>query len=77
MTAQPSILIVEDDQELRRMYRHALVLAGFNVREAACNIRLLADGPSQIPCARPPLVSPHAAPASPSPASRSATVPEW
>jgi OmpR family response regulator RpaB len=30
-----TVLIVEDDADLRRMYRTALVLAGFDVQEAA------------------------------------------
>jgi two-component system response regulator MprA len=32
--AQQTVLIVEDDQELRRLYRSMLVFAGFAVREA-------------------------------------------
>jgi DNA-binding response OmpR family regulator len=34
MGAPQSVLIVEDDAELRRMYGHALLMAGFMVREA-------------------------------------------
>ena len=34
MAPQQTILIVEDDAELRRMYSQALLMAGFAVREA-------------------------------------------
>jgi CheY-like chemotaxis protein len=34
MAPQQTILIVEDDAELRRMYSQALLMAGFLVREA-------------------------------------------
>ena len=34
MTAQQTVLIVEDDWEARRMYRTALSFAGFNIIEA-------------------------------------------
>jgi CheY-like chemotaxis protein len=34
MAPQQMVLIVEDDAELRRMYREALLMAGFAVREA-------------------------------------------
>ncbi len=34
MAPQQTVLIVEDDAELRRMYGQALVMAGFVVREA-------------------------------------------
>jgi DNA-binding response OmpR family regulator len=35
------ILVVEDDADLRRMYRTALMLAGFDVRDAAIGIDAL------------------------------------
>jgi CheY-like chemotaxis protein len=34
MVARLTILIVEDDDELRRVFRHALAMAGFDVHEA-------------------------------------------
>jgi CheY-like chemotaxis protein len=34
MARRQSVLIVEDDDELRRFYRHALSMAGYDVREA-------------------------------------------
>ena len=34
MASQQTVLIVEDDAELRRMYSQALVMSGFVVREA-------------------------------------------
>jgi CheY-like chemotaxis protein len=34
MDSRRSVLIIEDDDELRRFYRHALSMAGFDVREA-------------------------------------------
>jgi DNA-binding response OmpR family regulator len=34
MASPATVLVVEDDQALRRMYRTALTLAGFNVLEA-------------------------------------------
>ena len=34
MGAPQSVLIVEDDAELRRLYSHSLLMAGFVVREA-------------------------------------------
>jgi DNA-binding response OmpR family regulator len=34
MPSRQSILIVEDNEDLRRMYRFSLALAGFDVREA-------------------------------------------
>ena len=34
MNAQPTILIVEDNADLRFMFRTALAFAGYNVREA-------------------------------------------
>jgi DNA-binding response OmpR family regulator len=37
------VLIVEDDAELRKMYRLALVLAGFDVREAGDGYDALVD----------------------------------
>lgn len=46
------ILIVEDDDDLRRMFRQALVFAGFHVSEAG-------DGPAalrQIDAQRPDLI---------------------
>lgn len=35
MAARRTLLVVEDDADLRRMYRATLTLAGFEVREAA------------------------------------------
>jgi CheY-like chemotaxis protein len=34
MAVRRSVLVVEDDDELRRLYRHALSMGGFDVREA-------------------------------------------
>jgi DNA-binding response OmpR family regulator len=34
MISRQSVLIVEDDDELRRLYRHTLAMAGFDVYEA-------------------------------------------
>jgi CheY-like chemotaxis protein len=34
MALGKTVLIVEDDEELRRLYRHALALAGYEVKEA-------------------------------------------
>src|SRR4051812_37804086 len=34
MVARPTVLIVEDDDELRRMFRHALSFAGLEVLES-------------------------------------------
>ena len=34
MVARNTILIVEDDDELRRVFKHALAMAGFDVQEA-------------------------------------------
>ena len=41
MTRQRSILIVEDDHELRRLLRHALGLAGYSVSESSDGINAL------------------------------------
>ncbi len=41
MTSRRSILIVEDDEYLRRMFRHALSVAGYAVRETSDGIRAL------------------------------------
>ena len=41
MTPQRSVLIVEDDHELRRMYRHALGLAGYSVNDTSDGISAL------------------------------------
>jgi CheY-like chemotaxis protein len=38
---QKSILIVEDDHELRRMFRYALSVAGYSVKEASDGIHAL------------------------------------
>jgi len=50
--ARQMILIVEDDRDLRRMYRHALVLANFDVREAGDGL----DALRQIEAAVPDLI---------------------
>jgi CheY-like chemotaxis protein len=34
MSRRQTILVVEDDEELRRLYRHALQMAGYDVQEA-------------------------------------------
>lgn len=34
MAARSTILVVEDDDELRRVFKHALAMAGFDVQEA-------------------------------------------
>ena len=34
MTARRTVLIVEDDEDLRRLYRHTLAMAGYDVQEA-------------------------------------------
>src|SRR5688572_12447030 len=41
MVRQRSILIVEDDHELRRMFRHALSVEGYAVSETADGINAL------------------------------------
>jgi CheY-like chemotaxis protein len=41
MSGRRTILVVEDDEDLRRMYRAALMLAGFDVRESADGFRAL------------------------------------
>lgn len=41
MRPQRSVLIVEDDHELRRMFRHALSVAGYAVSETADGISAL------------------------------------
>ena len=41
MGRQRSILIVDDDHELRRMFRHALSVAGYAVSESADGISAL------------------------------------
>ena len=46
------ILVVEDDHDLRQLYRHTLLLAGFAVREAADGIEAL----RQIDGAPPDLI---------------------
>ena len=43
MSQQKSILIVEDDHELRRMFRYALSLAGYVVTEAGDGIQALRE----------------------------------
>ena len=35
MNARRTVLIVEDDEDLRRMYRHVLMIAGYDVRDAS------------------------------------------
>ncbi len=41
--ARHTVLIVEDDEQLRKMYRFALTVAGFRVREAADGLAALAS----------------------------------
>ena len=41
MSKQPTILIVEDDADLRRVWRLALQLEGYNVEEAGDGIGAL------------------------------------
>src|SRR5687768_16262072 len=41
MASRQSVLIVEDDAELRRMYGQALLMAGFDVREARGGVEAL------------------------------------
>jgi two-component system, OmpR family, KDP operon response regulator KdpE len=41
--ARHAVLIVEDDEQLRKMYRFALTVAGFRVREAADGLAALAS----------------------------------
>jgi DNA-binding response OmpR family regulator len=41
MPRRATVLIVEDDEGLRHMYRVALALAGFHVQEAANGVRAL------------------------------------
>jgi two-component system, OmpR family, KDP operon response regulator KdpE len=41
--ARHAVLIVEDDEQLRKMYRFALAVAGFRVREAAGGLAALAS----------------------------------
>jgi CheY-like chemotaxis protein len=41
MPPRKSILIVEDDEDLRRMFRHALSLAGYDVKDTGDGINAL------------------------------------
>jgi DNA-binding response OmpR family regulator len=41
MRSRQALLVVEDDEELRKMYRSALAVAGFLVREAADGLSAL------------------------------------
>ena len=43
MARGATILIVEDDEGLRRMYRNALALAGYEIREARSGYEALAS----------------------------------
>ena len=43
VAARHAVLIVEDDEQLRKMYRFALAVAGFRVREAADGLAALAS----------------------------------
>jgi two-component system, OmpR family, phosphate regulon response regulator PhoB len=47
--ARRSILIVEDDADLRRLYRMTLTFAGFNVREAGDGVEALRAIESERP----------------------------
>jgi DNA-binding response OmpR family regulator len=49
MAPQQSVLIVEDDAELRRMYTQALVMSGFVVREARGGFEALKKVDSDVP----------------------------
>lgn len=49
--SKQTILIVEDDLDLRRMFRHAIKLAGFAVREAADGseaLRIIGEDPPDL-----------------------------
>ena len=52
LTARQTILIVEDDKDLRRLYRTALTIAGYQVRESSDAVDALrqidADPPNLI-----------------------------
>src|SRR5260370_7455765 len=41
MPPRKSILIVEDDEDLRRMFRHALSVAGYDVKDTGDGINAL------------------------------------
>ena len=47
--ASKRVLIVEDDQELRRLYRQALVLGGYDVKEARGGFEALRHLDHQTP----------------------------
>lgn len=51
MTSRHTVLIVEDDTDLRRMYRQALSMAGYDVQEARSGfeaLRTLDSNPADI-----------------------------
>ncbi|HVL69306.1 MAG TPA: response regulator [Vicinamibacterales bacterium] len=50
--ARPVILVAEDDDDLRRLYRTALIVAGYEVREAATGL----DALQRIDAAPPDLI---------------------
>jgi DNA-binding response OmpR family regulator len=52
LSKQRSVLIVEDDHELRRMFRYALGVAGYAVTEASDGIQAL----RQLELERPDLI---------------------